>query len=714
MDKNNLKADEHLTDEANSVEQRKDYKLEEIESEEKFTNSLKLDLSDDEKQTIATDIISLADEFEVSRKEWTDQWQIVRQYYEDELPEHTFPWEGCCQYHDPMILKSVNSIESRISQVIFGTGERRVWTFKPTEKSDIETNRRKEKYIDYVTVVEMKLEEVFNGVSHDAVLLGNGFMALTWLKNEQRVKDVEIYDPSQDNEVLLRNADPERDEELDLELSAMDTFLKNYPDAQEKYPEEYAKIARGERVELKVNYNDLVYNAPKAERVKPEDMIADRRIIEPERQTLYGRWKYFTRNELLQLKEQGFFENVDEVLTELKQDTDKDGKTFTKPDTKLYQVAEVIYRHNNVKNKTGQPGMNLFWIFKDKKVYLRGVSYIYDHMKPFIVPFYIEDKGDEFYRKGVGVRLLGVNDVEDTLIRQAVDSNTIANVPCFTSDDPDFRPQTIKFYPGATLPKGLQQVKITGGNAVQYSIELGQLIARKADDIPSVSSLLTGKESPTDPTAPASKTAMLIRESGINIAKGIKSIKLAMREVGFQISELEYQFGDKKKQFRVIGSVAFEEITADDMRIRGDFVPAGSLEYADPNIVFQKDKFLYEEGKQNPIVQSNPVIQAELWRNLVISAGDLWEMQVDKLAPTPLESMDMMADFQEKQQEKKLEIGKRIARKQGRLRGKTPEEIEIMLDGLFNQNPAEQPMTPQEGVIPNDTEPAPGNPGNPA
>ena len=308
MDKSTRIADEHPTDEM-ADKGRKKYTLEEKDDEKGFENSLKLKLTPDEEKTIATDIIDLADQFDTDRQEWLDQWKKVREYYEDELGEKTFPWLGCSSYHDPLILKAVNSIESRTSQVIWGNGERRVWTFKPTEKSDIDANKRKEKWIDYVTVVEMCLETTYNFVQHDAISLGNGFMALTWLNDEQRVRDVEIYDPANDLEVILRNQEKSPDEEP--EPTALELFLKNYLDAQTEYPEFYNRLKKGEKLELNVSYYDKLYNAPKAERVKPEDMIADKKILEPERQVLYGRWRHFTKNELLALKKNKYFSNVD-------------------------------------------------------------------------------------------------------------------------------------------------------------------------------------------------------------------------------------------------------------------------------------------------------------------------------------------------------------------------------------------------------------------
>ncbi len=689
MDKSTRIADEHPTDEL-ADKGRADYTLEEKDDEKGFETSLKLKLSPDREKVIATEIIDLADQFNIDRDDWLKQWKEVRMWYEDEIPDKDLPWPGCSNYHDPLILKAVNGISARVSQVIWGNGERKLWTFKPLKKAKIESCRRKEKFLDYVTVTEMKLEQVFNFAKHDAVLLGNGFIALNWLTDEKRVKDVEIYDPANDVEIMKLNAEKGKDEKP--ELTALEMFKENYLDVETEYPEYVKRLENGERLELNVSYNDKVYDAPKAEWVKPEDMIADKKIIEPERQVCYGRWRHFTKNELLALGKSKYFKNIDELFKA--DEKDKDGK---KADTDLYDVAEVTYYIDTDKDGIAEP--NKFWIEKDKKLFLRGIAYPYDHMKPDIIPIYFENKGDEFYRKGCGIRLMGMNSSIDTVIQQALDSNA-ANFPVFAEDD-DYNPQLWQFSPLCTVPKGLKQINLQMSNMIQDDIGLAQLLARKGDDVSGLSSLTTGRESQTDPNAPGSKTAMLLRESGINLGEGIKTIKLCMREIGFQISELEYQFGNRAKEFRVLGTEAFEEISADDMRIRGEYGIAGSLEYADPNVVFQKNKFLYEYGSKNPIVQSNPVIQAELWRNLVISTGDIWEMQVDVLAPTPVESLEMMDTFKQDIAEKQREIAERNFKAKALRRGKTPEEAEIIKAGLFNnQTPQEEPVPPlpAEGV----------------
>ena len=695
MDKSTRIADEHITDELSdslSSKGRADYTLEEKDDEKGFETSLKLKLSEDRETVIAGEIIDLADQFNTDRQGWLDQWKKVRMWYEDEIPDKSIPWDGCSNYHDPLILKAVNGISARVSQVIFGNGERKLWTFKPLKKAKIESCRRKEKFLDYVTVTEMKLEQVFNFTKYDAVLLGNGFIALNWLTDEKRVKDVEIYDPANDVEIMKLNAEKGKDEPP--ELTALEMFKENYLDVETEYPEYVKRLERGERLELNVSYNDKVYNAPKAEWVKPEDIIADKKIIEPERQVCYGRWRHFTKNELLALGKSGYFKNIDELFKE-----DKDNKDTKKADTDLYDVAEVTYYVDTDKDGIAEP--NKFWIEKDKKLFLRGIAYPYDHMRPDIIPIYFESKGDEFYRKGCGIRLMGMNSSIDTVIQQALDSNA-ANFPVFAEDD-DYNPQLWQFSPLCTVPKGLKQINIQMSNMIQDDIGLAQLLARKGDDVSGLSSLTTGRESQTDPNAPAAKTQMLLQQSGINLGEGIKTIKLCMREIGFQISELEYQFGNRAKEFRVLGTEAFEKISADDMRIRGEYGIAGSLEYADPDIVFQKTKFLFEASRKVPAVTSNPVVDAEFWRMLVEATGDIFAMQSDILAPTPVETLEMMDTFKQEIQAKQREIAERNFKTEALKRGKTPEEAEIMKAGLFNnQTPQEQaepaPAMPIEGA----------------
>lgn len=652
--------------------QEQDYELKERNPKKDYFDSLDLKLSDEQELAIVRDIKDIITAQEAKMAKWVEEWKEARKWYEDELEVKTVPWEGCSQHHEPIIENVVDAIRVRAKRAIFG--KRPIWVFEPREKTDIESCKRKEDFIDYEASVEMDLEGKTDNTLHEAILLGNGFLALSWINEVKRVRDIEAYNGTND----------------------LDKFIANYPDAEETYPEYLARIKNGERVELFVSYDDEVYNAPKPEYVKAEDIIADVDIPEADRQICLGRWKYFTRNELLALEKKGFFKDVSRLWSEEKSGENKDNP---KPDTKLYAIAEVIYKcdlDDDVDDDVDDDGLaedNLFWVAKDGDYCFRSIAYPYWHMRPFIIPFYAEAKGDKFFRRGYGYRMKRINGTVDALIQQAVDTNSVAGVPAFTTDDPDFNPANWPFYPGCTMPKGLEQLKITSTGQIGATMELAQWIKKGAEEKSGVTNYMTGRESATDPTAPAAKTTALLFEANLRISECIRSLQKSMQEVGFQIAQLYYQFIDQEKEYRIlgkpVGEPAFAKLTREDVRIRGDFVPQGTMETINPDLMFQKNKFLYEAGIKNSAIAGNPVIMHELWRNMVMSSGEYWEKIVDKIAPDPIQALEEMQKLQLKIQEKMEELKRDKYKRYLELKGKTPEEIEIMKKGMYGPEPVE-------------------------
>ena len=80
-------------------------------------------------------------------------------------------------------------------------------------------------------------------------------------------------------------------------------------------------------------------------------------------------------------------------------------------------------------------------------------------------------------------------------------------------------------------------------------IPISQYLLKQDDDVTGVSSLMTGKESPTDPRAPATKTIAFLKQSGINIESFVKTALPSFNEIAVVLLALYYQMTEDSKAF---------------------------------------------------------------------------------------------------------------------------------------------------------------------
>lgn len=596
---------EETKKDSRSAKEMTSYKLKEKDEDENYFNSLKLNLSPELETIIVGNIFALIDLYKPLLQPYHDEWELLRQHYENELPTKNFPWVGCCSHHEPIIQGDTDAVVARVGEVLHG--KRPNLAFVPTEESDVQACEKKEQFIDYEFAVEMKIEEQDDPAIHDAVLLGTGLLKLTWHRETRRVKDVEKHKGL--NDILQ--------------------FLEKYPNAESKYPEFLQRLINDETINLTVEYDEEVYNAPKAEHIELEDLIIDPRIKRLEDQRLIVTVLKYSRDDLLKKEKEGFFDNVSEVLVDI-----NEGET----DTTDYKVLECVYKCNTGKDKFEEK--NIFYIEYQHQSILRAMSYPYQHGRPYLIPYFYESRAKGFFRRGLGYRLRPINETVDTLIRQAVDSNTLGNVATFTmTGDEELNPSTFPLSPGTILPVGdhdnLRKIEMNANSGIAMTIDLAQIIKRGKDEASGVSAHITGKESPTDPRAPATKTNALLFESNKRLAKGIKMLQRCFQEVGFQTAQLFYQFMPPGKEYRILGAegYAFKKMSREDVRIRGDYTPVGSMELIHPEAIYAKNRQLFTDIL--PILKEKGLVQAEyeLIKEYISSTSKSWEKEVNKIWP---------------------------------------------------------------------------------
>ena len=187
--------------------------------------------------------------------------------------------------------------------------------------------------------------------------------------------------------------------------------------------------------------------------------------------------------------------------------------------------------------------------------------------------------------------------------------------------------------------------------AVQAMLPILLYLAKQDDDRTGISSLTTGKESPTDPTAPAAKTAMLLQQSGINVSDYINCLLPSFNRIGEIILQMTYQMSRKSKSYRqrqmqgkVVGGEIFGEISRDDMIAKTNIQSrAAGFDFDKIN---EKRENLALFQLMYPILSQtglgSPEAVYTLARTLVQSWSPLWKNKVDQIIIDP-------AQFQQEQ-----------------------------------------------------------------
>jgi hypothetical protein len=164
---------------------------------------------------------------------------------------------------------------------------------------------------------------------------------------------------------------------------------------------------------------------------------------------------------------------------------------------------------------------------------------------------------------------------------------------------------------------------------------------RYAEWIIGVSAYMSGRESPIDPNAPASKAYMLLQEANIRINAYIRKIDLSNQKTWFQLDRLYYQnfdeednyFGDPKEE-----GDGFDSITRKELNIPVQYIPQLS------DISINKALEREENTKtglmllQFPTITQNPEATRKVLEIILRSAGGEWDKQIDVLLPSEKET----------------------------------------------------------------------------
>lgn len=662
MPKENKELDLELIDK-NDVEIEKITKKElDARDEDVPDYKEKVDLTEEQIERLRDEIFKAWDKLKTERSEFESNWDTYDSQYKGEMSDEI----GLeFNLNVPVTKVKVDSVERLAGKAFLESDPKFTVTARPSmakqDSYDVTVTAQSD-YLDYKLDEEIPIESPLRKVLHQACKLDVGLMKIPYAHILKKRRREERYSG--------KTVTAEDGTETNPGLKA---FLESYPEAAD--PKDsghwvFKDLSEGKDVAFKANFIQTTYSDPLPGFVDCRNFWVDKDTegyqgLCDARLTIekipYTWW------ELKQAEANGDYENVDDAKTiknmaeDGSETVDDEGTADYR--TRDYEILYCVYNYNMETEDDGKSGddpedeIKLICAFDvQSKAYLGATLYPYFGVECFYVPFYIKDKKAGFYKGGMSEDLTDSNLAQNAILNFMLTESwqQLMTTPILREGSPiadqfmhkRFKPGTPILVPRTSLSVSNEidfLEKPNKGVAVQLMNVLF-FLGKYDDDSTGVSSLATGKESPTDPTAPAAKTAMLLKQSGINIGEYINVLAPSFNIVGEIILQLTYQMSNSGRKFRqrqranvVVGNSPFGEITRDQMIAKTNIQSrAASFDFDKIN---EKREMLafWQVARTDPIFARNPEGLYSLARTLTKSWSPLLKNKIDQILPNPQE-----------------------------------------------------------------------------
>ena len=280
----------------------------------------------------------------------------------------------------------------------------------------------------------------------------------------------------------------------------------------------------------------------------------------------------------------------------------------------------------------------------ERYTFLGAIRYPYYGFDIDYIPYYVKLNNDGFYggAKSVMLDLKDSNIAQDVLLNLALHGAYVRSLltPIIPSGS-DIAATFIenRFQDGKPI-----EVDMVGDDInkaigfVQYPqmdlnglITLGTVLQRNDDAVSGVNQGMSGRENPSDPHAPASKTIALLNQSSINIKDYIRNFLPSFNIFVGNILQLYYQMSSEGRKFRVAwaskrvtGKNPFDLITRDQMVARTNIQSRAAAFCFDKAMEKQEATLALQGLMANPIVQTMPDVIYKALKIWLKKQGNEW------------------------------------------------------------------------------------------
>lgn len=453
-------------------------------------------------------------------------------------------------------------------------------------------------------------------------------------------------------------------------------------------------IKPGKDTSVEVECENIVYNDPLPIHVDPVNFYV-RKDVEGyegmcETQTYIERIPY-TYYELKELEKEHDFINVDSVLYD--SDDDEEKKNVREhAEQETYWIWECTHRFKETED--GEYEKIMVWVAEDRRKFLGAISYPLSMIECMYVPIHVSANTDGIYQECPQEKWTDKHLADNAILNFSLTAAYIANmVTPIAPKKSDLWKQFIRNRWTTGIPIEADPGKVRFLNEFIRPPDIGGLLAlrqevtRSADDLSRSSSLRTGRESPMDPSAPASKTAMLLQESGKGmkdyideVSKGFNTLARLILLMYAEISQegVEYiprrmaQTTGEPPQ-RISRAVLVARTTIQAQAYTYDF---NKLNEKRESLAF------YQMMKDEMLVASNPQGWYHIVKTLIKTWSPAWRNALEKILPDPEEFAQQQAQVAMQATAQYFEQKIAVAKNTGQPLDVNPDELIQVINAL--------------------------------
>lgn len=604
---------------------------------------IRMDLDAEQEKRLTEQFFLEFEALEAERKELKleEKWAERDAQYDGEMaPNDAIPFN--LHMHQSKI--KVDAIARAAKEAIFDVEGLVDVTPRPEmrRKDGQKVAERQAEFLDYIVDEEVKPEIAYDKIIKSTAKKFVGIGKMCWSYRREKRKREETYEG----------------------LEGLQQFLQTYPETQDPTTKEFQRhkglirrLIAEKKVQLVVNYKDVIDNNPDLKHIKVEDFYVRNACnywqgLRTEH-CIAERQEY-TYWELLKKQKEEEFKNVEELWSDPNEDPEKPGggenKDFM---TKSYCVLEATM-YFKLKEEDEEEVKIKAWFGKDKKTFLGAILYPYYAFDVDYIPHYmvINDKGFYGNAESIMYDMRDTNIALDALLNLYLYSIYVRHIvtpiveegsqieqafmektwrvgdPLVVDDLTDDVNKKVNFvqWPNADMSSGMA---------------LMEILRRDQSDVTKVSDLTSGRESTLDPTAPASKTLALLEQSGLGIKEYLRTFIPSFNIFCTMLLQICYQMNQEGREYRVrrkaegvTGTNPFVSISRDEM------IAKTSVQARASAFVFDKinEKREAMAGlnivSTNPYTMRQPKVQYEALLIALKSLGGSWNILADKM-PSP-------------------------------------------------------------------------------
>lgn len=469
----------------------------------------------------------------------TDMQPILKRFQQEDdqitgnMPGADYPYAGAFRINYPVTKRKVREIANRVKQAYLDSDP--VWGINLDDPQLFELATKVEKALDAAMDHELDEEDDLAQAIFESAKHGVGVLVPGWLYHEERLRDLESW----------RGFDGTTLESLE-DLAA---FEQQYPQWREERAlvEIHQLLARGQDVTREITKTVVVKNHPDFQHVE-----ATRLRVYPTtagyeglRTTpVYGFVSTYTRFQLEALATSGVID--EEALASLLPASSAQEEPDPDAQVEEFEIFQGTIRYQLPGDQ--ESTRYKVWYAVTEQLVLRMRFWPWWYYEGDLLPFYVRQEASGFFKPGIADDVVEEHTVINALLNLYLNAIDMANSMRWKAKYKSLAYAHIlsrRWSPHLPAPwkdnPNEVESMVTPTNHLNAIVSGLELMRRQSDEATGTSSLQSGRESPTDPTAPGIKTIALLQQVQPNEKDTLRSLEPSFRQMGVWTLWLYYQ-----------------------------------------------------------------------------------------------------------------------------------------------------------------------------